>query len=340
MKKKEHAESLKRSDLLRQKRQREQSEWLHTVDSRAERMASRTASEAYEETQRDFRPLRDEKNPLTHIAIDNNKKYASPKIHLSWRFLSGAVALACLLVLISAWRSVEYRVTDIDIEGINRVTKEEITSVLDIDQQRIFQISPLSIEQKISEHFPELYDVQVSLSLPAKVHVKVQEREPFLNWSYQGKSLWIDPDGYLLPVRGNAEIALTIDSTEKPPFYIPEESIILQGEKRLRKTVVAKGDNDSLALFNVYQKIEPITYQAIKELNQLLPEQGLILYDASRGLGWNDARGFKVYVGIDMRDITAKMNMIEEIVKTLVKAAVQPTLISVEQINAPYYRLD
>ncbi len=79
MKKKEHAESLKRSDLLRQKRQREQSEWLHTVDSRAERMASRTAAEAYEETQRDFRPLRDEKNPLTPLPLTTIRNMPLPR---------------------------------------------------------------------------------------------------------------------------------------------------------------------------------------------------------------------------------------------------------------------
>ncbi len=339
MKKKDHAEPMKRADILRQKRQEEQSNWLHTVDSRAEHMAARPASQAYKENQHDFRPLSDEKNPLAHIAIDD-KDYTSPKIHLSWRFLSAAVVLVCVLLLSSAWRSADYRVTDIQVEGISRITKEEITSVLDIDQQRIFLLSPFAIEQTIAEDFPELYDVQVSLSFPAQVTLSVKEREPYLIWNYEGKNLWIDPEGYLLPVRGTADIVLTIDSTVKPPFYIPEENIILQGEKRLRKTVVAKGDNDTLALFNVYQKIDPITYQAIEELNQLLPDQGTILYDARRGLGWNDARGFKVYVGNNLQNITAKMNMIEDIVKTLIKAAIAPTLISVEQINAPYYRMD
>ena len=339
MDKKDHAESLKRADILRQKRQEEQSKWLHTVDSRAEQMAARPASQAYEENQHDFRPLSDEKNPLAHIAIDD-KDYTSPKIHLSWRFLSAAVVLVCVLLLSSAWRSADYQVTDIQVEGISRITKEEITSVLEIDQQRIFLLSPFAIEQTVEENFPELYNVQVSVSFPAQVTVSVKEREPYLIWNYEGKNLWIDPEGYLLPVRGTADIALTIDSTVKPPFYIPEESIILQGEKRLRKTVVAKGENDTLALFNVYQKIDPITYQAIEELNQLLPDQGIILYDARRGLGWNDPRGFKVYVGNNLQNITAKMNMIEEIVKTLINAATAPTLISVEQINAPYYRMD
>ncbi len=339
MKKKDHAEPLKRADILRQKRQEKQSEWLHTVDSRAEHMAARPASEAYEENQHDFRPLQNEQNPLAHIAIDN-KEYTTPKIHLSWRFLSALVALASIFLLASAWRSADYRVSNIEIEGINRITNEEITSVLNIDQQRIFMLSPLALEQTITENFPELHDVRVSLSFPAKVNVRVEERQPYLSWNYQGKNLWIDAEGYLLPTRGSADIALSIESNEKPPFYIPEESIILQGEKRLRKTVVAKGENDTLALFNVYQKIDPVTYQAIKELNQLLPEQGTILYDTRRGLGWNDIRGFQVFVGSDLQDIAAKMNMVEEIVKTLIKAAVVPTLISVEQINAPYYRLD
>ncbi len=339
MKKNDHAEPLKRADILRQKRQEKQTEWLHTVDSRAEHMAARPASEAYEENQHDYRPLQNEQNPLAHIAIDN-KEYTTPKVRLSWRFLSAAITLASLLLLISAWRSADYRVSNIEVEGINRITKEEITSVLNIDQQRIFMLSPLVLKETITKNFPEFSNVQVSLSFPAKVSVRVEERQPYLTWNYQGKNLWVDAEGYLLPGRGSSDIALIIESNEKPPFYIPEESIILQGEKRLRKTVVAKGENDTLALFNVYQKIDPVTYQAIKELNQLLPEQGIILYDTRRGLGWNDVRGFQAYVGSDLQEITAKMNMIDEIVKTLIKAAVVPTLISVEQINAPYYRLD
>jgi len=45
-------------------------------------------------------------------------------------------------------------------------------------------------------------------------------------------------------------------------------------------------------------------------------------------------------VGSDLNDIAAKMNMVDEIVKTMINAQIIPTLISVEQINAPYYRLD
>ena len=339
MKKKNRAGQGRRSDLIRQQRLEKQSEWLHTVDERAEHMAARPASESYEQNQHGFHTPASEQNPLAHIAFDQ-KDYTTPRIHLSWRYLSAVVAVVSGIFLFSAWRSPDYRVSDFEIEGIQRVTKEEVTQVLDLEQQRIFLLSPLDFEQGISDNFPELYDIQVSFALPAKVTIRVQEREPDLVWKYQGKQLWIDPQGYLLPRRGEAQVALEIDADQQPPFYIPEDRIILQGEKRLRKTVIVKGENDTLALFKVYQRIDPVTYQAIHELNQLLPEQGIILYDTRRGLGWNDARGFQVFVGSDLNDIAAKMNMVDEIVKTMINAQIIPTLISVEQINAPYYRLD
>ncbi|HAF61817.1 MAG TPA: hypothetical protein DCK95_05780 [Anaerolineaceae bacterium] len=338
MKEHNRADSERRSDKLRQKRLKKQNEWLQDVNTRAEKLASRPAYESNEENQRSVHSQY-EQNPLAHIALDE-KEFTTPKLHLSWRFLSGLVTGICTALLISAFRSPEYLISNIEIEGLTRVTQEEITTVLDLGQQRIFMISPLIIENAILENFPELHDANVSVDLSSTVSIQVQEREPHIAWEYDGKKIWIDEEGYLLPDRGEAQVTLTIGANQEPPFYIPEERIILAGEKRLRKTVIEKGENDRLALFKVYQRIEPTTYQAVKDLNQLLPEQDIILYDVRRGLGWNDSRGFRVYVGSDLKDIAAKMNMVEEIVRTLVTSQVNPTMISVEQINAPYYRMD
>jgi len=338
MRERNRADSEKRSDKLRQQRLEKQNEWLQDVNTRAEKLASRPAHESYEENQRGVHS-KYEQNPLSHITLDK-KEFATPKLHLSWRLLSGLITSLCTVLLISAFRSPDYLVSNIEVEGLTRVTQEEITAVLDLNQQHIFMISPLTIENAILENFPELHNVDVSIDLSSTVNIKVEEREPHITWEYNGEKIWIDEEGYLLPGRGEAQVALTIDANQEPPFYIPEERIILAGEKRLRKTVIEKGENDRLALFKVYQRIEPITYQAVKDLNQLLPEQDIILYDVRRGLGWNDSRGFRVYVGSDLKDIAAKMNMVEEIVKTLITSQVIPTMISVEQSNAPYYRMD
>lgn len=339
MKKYNRAGQGRRSDQIRRQRLEKQSEWLHSVDERAEHMATHSAAESFVQNQRDFHTPASEQNPLAHIAYDQ-KDYTAPKIRLSWRYLSAVVAILSGIFLFSAWRSPDYHVSDFEIEGIQRVTKEEVAQVLDLNQRCIFLLSPQEFEQAISNNFPELYQVQISLAIPAKMIIQVREREPSLVWNYQGKQLWVDPQGYLLPMRGEAQISVQIDADDQLPFYIPEDRIILQGEKRLRKTVVMKGENDTLALFKVYQRIDPVTYQAIHELNQLLPEQGVILYDTRRGLGWNDPRGFQVFVGSDLKDIAAKMKMLDEIVKTMIHEQIIPTLISIEHINAPYYRQD
>ena len=338
MTKRNRADVEKRSDKLRQKRLEKQNDKLQDINARAEKLADRPAYESFERGQRGIR-TQHEQNPLAHIAIDE-KEFASPKFHLSWRVLSGLVAGICTALLISAFRSPNYVINDFEMEGNARITKEEVGAVVDIDHDRNFMVSPYSIERAIQENFPEFYDIEVSIDLSSTVKIRLHEREPFIAWNYENESVWIDEEGYLLPGRGEAQIALTIDSNQEPPFYIPEERMILAGEKRLRKTVIKKGENDPLALFKVYQRIEPITYQAVKDLNHLLPEQDIILYDVRRGLGWNDNRGFRVYVGSDLDDIAAKMNMVEEIVKTLINMQVVPTVISVEQINAPYFRMD
>ncbi len=332
------ADAERRSDKLRQKRLEQQNEKLQDINARAEKLASRSVNESFEGIQRGVH-TQNRQNPLAHIALDE-KEFTNPKLHFSWRLLSGLITGVCTALLISAFRSPDYLISNIEIEGISRVTQEEINAVVDLDQDRNFLISPLAIENAIQENFPELYDINVSIDLSSTVKIQLQEREPHIAWEYANKKLWVDEEGYLLPDRGQAQVALTLISNQEPPFYIPEERMILAGEKRLRKTVIEKGENDQLALFKVYQRIEPITYQAVKDLNQLLPEQDIILYDIRRGLGWNDSRGFRVYVGSDLDDIAAKMNMVEEIVKTLITSQVIPTMISVEQINAPYYRMD
>lgn len=339
MKKQNRADSSKRSDILRQKRLEKQNEWLQNVNTRAEKIETRTASESYAQVQRGFQAPQRETNPLAHIDT-TDQEYTLPKFHLSWRFFSATIAIVCTFLLVSAFRSPTYRISDIQLSGVERLSPEEIIATIDLQDELIFLVSPFSAEQTIQKNYPELHSIQVSLSLPAKVQIEVSERTPEMAWIYEGKKIWIDNEGYLLPGRGEIATTLSIQANKQPPFYIPEDRLILKGEKRLRKTVVAKGDQDHLALFQVYERIDPITHQAIHELHQLLPEQEIILFDDRRGLGWNDGRGFQVFVGSDLRDIAAKMNMVEEILKTLQPSGIQPTMISLEEINAPYYRLD
>ena len=64
------------------------------------------------------------------------------------------------------------------------------------------------------------------------------------------------------------------------------------------------------------------------------------MYTAGHGLGWKDPRGWEVYFGMNLKDMEMKLRVYKTLVKRLGKEKIQPQLISVEYVHAPYYRLE
>jgi hypothetical protein len=78
--------------------------------------------------------------------------------------------------------------------------------------------------------------------------------------------------------------------------------------------------------------------QAMIALAPVVPNGMSLIYDPQHGFGWQDARGWTVYFGQDAKDISMKEVVYNSIVDDLTKKGVQPTLISVEFLNAPFYK--
>jgi hypothetical protein len=55
-------------------------------------------------------------------------------------------------------------------------------------------------------------------------------------------------------------------------------------------------------------------------------------------MGWQDARGWSVYFGQTTRDVPMKLNVYQSILDTLSKQGIQPTLISLAYLDAPFYK--
>jgi hypothetical protein len=66
----------------------------------------------------------------------------------------------------------------------------------------------------------------------------------------------------------------------------------------------------------------------------------LILYDQEHGLGWNDPEGWQVYFGQDNGDIEMKLVVYKSLVEKLTQEGIFPTMISVDYVHAPYYRVE
>ncbi len=70
------------------------------------------------------------------------------------------------------------------------------------------------------------------------------------------------------------------------------------------------------------------------------PAGAPILYDSRRGLGWVDPKGWQVYFGSTGSEMEARLKVYEALVQQVSQEGVNPAVISVEFLHAPYYRLD
>ena len=258
-----------------------------------------------------------------------------------WRLLSLALVGMLSYALLTAWRSPDYLISNIQITGLQRLSEEEVLSTLELTGKHIFAIQPEDIQDEIAANFPEFRDIQVSVSLPANVSINVNERQPMFAWQMKDSVMWIDTEGYLIPARGAATSGLlTIVADSLPTYQIDHDlredgvSMILQD-----KTINKPGLSE-LNFFAQTKHIDSNLLVGILQLNAWMPDEPYLLYQKVRGLGWEDVRGWDVYVGQKLENINDKMVMYETIVRELEDQDINPSMVSVEFLYAPYYRVD
>jgi hypothetical protein len=71
-----------------------------------------------------------------------------------------------------------------------------------------------------------------------------------------------------------------------------------------------------------------------------MPADTLLVYDSEHGLGWNDPNGWEVFFGAEDQDMEMKLMVYQALVDRLQSEGIQPALISVEYVHAPYYRME
>jgi hypothetical protein len=86
--------------------------------------------------------------------------------------------------------------------------------------------------------------------------------------------------------------------------------------------------------------VDPALVLATKSLSQQLPADTQLVYSSSNGLGWVDQQGWQVYIGTDLQNFEAKYNLYQNLVTHLNNRGLTPVLVSVEHLNAPFYRLE
>jgi cell division protein FtsQ len=145
----------------------------------------------------------------------------------------------------------------------------------------------------------------------------VVERTPILLWSQGENITWIDANGISFMPRGNVPGLIPIASNGNPPNVAPPD---------LKQSVYNQ------------PFISPDMVQAIVTLYPQVPDGSPMIFDPKYGMGWQDPRGWSVYFGQNTQDIPMKLKVYQAILDTITKQGVQPTLISVEYLDAPFYK--
>jgi hypothetical protein len=243
---------------------------------------------------------------------------ALPVVRFGWRFLSGILVVLLVGLLYTLWNSPTYRVESASISGIQRLTTQEVNTVLNVAGSSIFAVEPERLKRELKEAFPELHDITIQASFPAKVVVEVVERQPVLAWKQGSLTFWIDEDGVAFPPRGEAELTVTVEALDAPR---------LESE--------ADGQVSESQVF-----LDPGLIPSILSVGEFAPAQAILLYDREHGLGWRDPQGWQVFLGLEAGGMETRLQVYEELVDHLTEQDIVPAMISVEYLDAPFYRMD
>ena len=238
-----------------------------------------------------------------------------PQVRFGWRIVSFFLVAFLGMALYVLWSSPIYQVQEIEITGLQRLTAHEINTLLNVTGEHIFTIDRSQLLADMRTTFPELSDVSIEVSLPATVSVTVAERNPVLVWYQNGRTLWVDAEGYSFPAREADPPALTINAAGAPALALGEDA-------------------------DPNQLLTPQFVQAILKVQEIAPEGQSLVYSTDHGLGWKEKKGWTVYLGTDLSDITMKLQVYDAIFTHLKKSGIKPAMVSVEMVHSPYYRLE
>ncbi len=208
-------------------------------------------------------------------------------------------------VLYALFSSPLFFVYGAEIQGNGAVSSREIYNASGIDSQSIFWLGPAEIMNRILT-LPNIKSALVSVSLPAKVTIKVIERRPELLWQTGETVWWVDQEGTIVPPRGDVDGMLRIIDDDRKPLEAgyQVDSTIIQGAQSLRI---------------------------------LAPDVSVIRYSRSQGLTVATPEGWPVYLG-DGSQIKAKLVVLTAVLADLKARNVTPAYIDVDNPLRPVYK--
>jgi hypothetical protein len=312
---------LPRAELVRQRRERENTRRLEQASKRAYKPEITVTSRNRGHITAKQKRVTHERRFNIALGLSNlhlqRPRISLPKLLAGWRPTSLFITFVLCAALYLAWTLPYFHATWANVQGNSRLTVDEINAVLGISGQSIFTIQPEEVETRLRLNYPELASAEVTVYLPNHVFVNVTERQPVILWQQGEGYTWIDATGLAFRPRGVVTGLIPVLGNGVPPAGIASPDDPLSPPPFLTKEMV----------------------EAILLLSPTVPAGTMMVYDPLNGLGWNDARGWQVFFGTDAKDMALKIRVYQSLVDSLTARGLSPIFVSVAYANAPYYRM-
>jgi cell division septal protein FtsQ len=238
-------------------------------------------------------------------------KVSKAKVRRAWRAtrvrLLGAIVLMALLALLGyLFFSYNFYVYEATIVGNRYLRYDTVYAASGVDTLNVFWISPRRAEAAI-EALPGIREASVHVRLPAKVHIRVQEREPLLIWRTSAGDLWLDSDAVALPYGVDPDGAtFVVDSSGQA--YQPND------------------------------RVNPAVVTSIQTLQATFPDVHIYYYQAHEGLSFHSPEGWPVQIGTS-QDIARKVAVLQALRTKLREQGVEPYYIDLRLVDHPVYAI-
>jgi cell division protein FtsQ len=265
------------------------------------------------------------------------RMFALPTFHFNWQWVSGILTIALIVVALVLTNLSVFQVNSLKVDGLKRLTAEDLAPVMKQYAGSIFLLDRSQVMEALSFAYPELSIKSLKTALPSTVKITVTERQPILSWTAGDSTLWVDADGVVFPPRGDAGAILYIYSNNSIPLTrttpIPTDPL------NYLNIALNRAENP-LTPEEALKHMDPSVIKAALDFSTQMPEGSALVYDSVSGMGWKDARGWTVYFGTTLENMAFKQVEYQAIVERLAALGINPTTISVEYADAPYYRTE
>lgn len=277
---------------------------------------------------------------------------ALPQVHIGLRITSFLLAAACALGMYLMMNSSLFILTAPVLDGMHRLNPVDVETTIGSTGLNAIEANLKDFEKALLQRYDILETAQASIVFPNELHIRVTERTPALIWKVGDVDIWADAKGFLFNPAGDPVELLTIYGDAKPPTtYAPERQKAIQDAETRLASVAQMGASSrsyQLALAELEEAhrnsgpemVPANLFRAVQKLTEVLPPSTQLLYSGERGLGWQDQGGWDVFIGTDLTNFNQKFNLYEQVIRQLARQGITPAVVSVENTDTPYYRLE